>query len=307
VAVAKADVERANAALKDAERELGRKRELFARGSGAMADRDRAEAAHEGARAQGAAADARVAAAISAQAASDVAIQVAAAQLENAIAQVRQRESIVRQVRVELDHTIIRSPIDGVVIDRNVEIGQILAASLQAPTLFTIAPDLRAMEVHASVDESDIGRVAAGQEVTFTIDSFPDRTFRGHVVDIRKMPQTTQNVVAYTVIVSAANEQLLLLPGMTVNARIVVHKREDALRVPNAALRFRPAGSDSARLLPSSPSDDGARSGEVWVVGTAGAPELRRVRLGPTDGGATELLGGSLQPGDRVIVAAEGP
>ena len=118
-------------------------------------------------------------------------IRIARAQLDNALAQVKQRESVVQQVRVDLDHTVIRAPIDGVVIERTVDVGQTVAASLQAPTLFTIAPDLRAMEVHANVDEAEIGRVLAGQDVSFTVDSYAGRAFPGRVVDIRKMPQTT--------------------------------------------------------------------------------------------------------------------
>ncbi|MBR0851609.1 efflux RND transporter periplasmic adaptor subunit [Bradyrhizobium diazoefficiens] len=303
VAAAKADVARAKAVLVDAEREFWRKRELVDRGSGSLAERDRAEGAHDSARAQLAAAQAREAVAVASQATSEAAIAVAAAQLDNALAQVKQREALVRQARIELDHTVIRAPIDGIVIDRNVEIGQILAASLQVPTLFTIAPDLRAMEVHATVDEADIGRVAVGQDVSFTVDSFPQRPFQGRVVDVRKVPQTTQNVVAYTVIVSAANEELLLLPGMTANTRIVVQKRAEVLRIPNAALRFRPGGErEQGPVAPG----DGAQRTEVWVIGAAGVPEARTVKLGTTDGSATELIEGSLQRGDRVILGVQG-
>src|SRR5262249_34283303 len=241
--VTQADAERAEAMLKDAERERERKRELFARGVGSTAERDRSDIAYDTARAALAAAKARVVGAISAEFAGEATVRIARAQLENALAQVKQREAIVQQVRVELDHTLIRAPIDGLVIDRTVDVGQTVAASLQAPTLFTIAPDLGAMELHANVDEADIGHVGPGQVVSFTVDSYPDRTFRGRVIDIRKMPLTTQNVVAYTVVVSAENEDLLLLPGMTANVRILVQQRDNVLRLPNAALRFRPAGT----------------------------------------------------------------
>ncbi len=299
---ARADVERAKVALGDAEREFWRKRELVVHGSGSLVERERAEAAHGSAQAQLKAAEAREAAAIASQATSEASIRVAAAQLANALAQVKQREAFVRQARIELDHTIIRAPIDGIVIDRTVEIGQILAASLQVPTLFTIAPDLRAMEVHATVDEADIGRVAVGQEVSFTVDSFPQRAFEGRVVDVRKIPQITQNVVAYTVVVSAANEELLLLPGMTVNARIVVHRSADVLRIPNAALRFRPPEAAGASEQDRNAQTD---STEVWVIGAAGAPEARRIKIGVTDGVTTEMLDGALQPGDRVILGVQ--
>ena len=389
VVVAQAEVERAEMTLKDAERERDRKRELFSRGVSSIAERDRAEVAFDSGQTQLTAARARQLAAVSAQTGSQAAIRIAAAQLEHALAQVTLREAVVRQVRVELEHTVIRTPIDGIVIERNIDIGQTVAASLQAPTLFTIAPDLRAMQVHANVDEADIGRVLSGQEVSFAVDSFPGRSFQGRVVDIRKMPQSTQNVVAYTVVISADNDDLLLLPGMTANARILVQERDDVLRVPNAAIRFRPAGkpklaiSNGARELPperllrsaldsiglpiglrreidlvvekagcaaregenESPRsngrdmamlkacreasnrvieilsdeergryqearsllarDAGTTAAEVWVVGPAGTPEARRVLLGVTDGLMTEIAGGDLRKGERVIVGAE--
>jgi HlyD family secretion protein len=242
LAVARADVERAETTLMDAERERDRKRELFARGVSSTTERDRADVAYDNASTQLAAARARETVAVSAEIGSQATTRVAIAQLENTIAQVKQQEAVVRQVRIELEHTVIRAPIDGIVIERNVDIGQTVAASLQAPTLFTIAPDLRAMQVHANVDEADIGRVVLGQQVLFTVDSYSGKTFHGRVVDIRKMPQTTQNVVAYTVVISADNDDLLLLPGMTASARILVQERHNALRLPNAALRFRPAG-----------------------------------------------------------------
>ncbi len=226
LAVAKAEVDRAVAALRDVERDFERKRELFARGSGSSVDRDRAEIAYEGAAAQLAGAKARALVAKSVEAGSRMAIRIASMQLASSQALVKLKEANVRQVRVDLDHTVIRAPIDGVIIERRVEMGQTVAASLQAPTLFTIAPDLRAMEVHANVDEADIGRVAAGQGVSFTVDSFPVRFFKGRVVDIRKVPQSSQNVVAYTVVISAENDDLALLPGMTANARIIVRQSD---------------------------------------------------------------------------------
>src|SRR5262249_46155296 len=164
-----ADLDRAEAALKEAERERERKHDLFARGVGSVAERDRSSAAYDTARAQLAAAKARVSGAISGQAGSAAMTRIAHARLDNALAHVKQRETVVQQVRIDLGHTVIRAPIDGVVIDRTVDVGQTVAASLQAPTLFTIAPDLRAMEVHANVDEAEIGRVVAGQDVSFTV------------------------------------------------------------------------------------------------------------------------------------------
>jgi len=249
IAVARANLDRAEMNLADAKRERDRKNDLHARGVSSTTDRDRAELAYDGALTQVAVARGQESAASSAAIGGQATIRVAAAQVENALAQVKQREAIVRQVRIDLEHTVIRAPIDGVVIERNVDIGQIVAASLQAPTLFTIAPDLRAMQVHANVDEADIGRVVAGQEVSFTVDAFPGKSFQGHVVDIRKMPQSTQNVVAYTVVISAENDDLLLMPGMTANARILVESRDQVLRIPNAALRFRPIGRATTTAL----------------------------------------------------------
>jgi len=300
-AVAKAETERADVAVKDTERDLNRKRDLSSRGISTMADREHTEAAFDAARAQLAAARAREIAAVANEASAEAAIRTVAAQLDNATAQVKQRQSVVDGVRVDLDHTVIRAPIDGIVIERNVEVGQTVAASLQAPILFTIAPDLRAMEVHANVDEADIGRVARGQEVSFVVDAFPGRAFTGHVVDIRKVPQTTQNVVAYTVVISAENDELLLLPGMTANVKIVVSKRDRATRVPNAALRFRPADALSAPVV----AKPGAGNAQVWVLGTSGVAEARAVTLGLNDGSRTEVVTGDVRDGDRVIVGVD--
>jgi HlyD family secretion protein len=305
IAVAKAEIDRAAAALRDAEREFERKRELFERGSGASVDRDRSEIAFQGASAQLAAAKGRHLVAISAEAGSRAAVRISTMQLANAEALVKLKEANVRQVRVDVDHTVIRAPIDGVIVERRVEMGQTVASSLQAPTLFTIAPDLRAMEVHANVDEADIGRVAAGQDVSFTVDSYPNRFFKGQVVAIRKMPQTSQNVVAYTVVISAENDDLALLPGMTANARITVRKSgATSLRVPNTALRYRPVSNAAPTARATNDQPATAARAEVWVVGAAG-PEARRMTVGMTDGRMTEIVAGNLREGDRVIIGED--
>lgn len=308
--VAHADLERAEATFNDAERERERKHDLFARGVGSVAERDRSDVAYATARTQLAAAKARVSGAIASQAGADAVIGIARAQLENALAQIKQRETILQQVRIDLEHTMIRAPIDGVVINRTVDVGQTVAASLQTPTLFTIAPDLRAMEVHADVDEAEIGRVLPGQDVSFTVDTYPGHAFPGRVADIRKMPQTIQNVVTYTVVISAGNEDLLLLPGMTANVRILLQQRDNAMRLPNAALRFRPLGisatneqaHDRRAVFP--PGRGQANTANVWVVGPFGRPEPKSLQLGITDGLVTEILAGDLHSGDRIIVGA---
>ncbi len=167
-------------------------------------------------------------------------LAVAQAQARTAEATVRQREAQLQQARIDLERTAIRAPVDGVVIKRSVDAGQTVAASLQAPELFIIARNLRDMQVDAAIDEAEIGRIRPGQQATFTVDSFPGRTFSGEVRQVRKAATTVQNVVTYVVVVSAQNPDLALVPGMTANVRITTDTRDSVLKVPNAALRFRP-------------------------------------------------------------------
>ena len=218
--------------LADAERDYNRKKALVEKNFIAPAELDKARTLLEATREQLRAVEAQ--------------IRVAEAQVESAQAAVKQREALLRQAEVDLERTVIRAPVDGTVILRNVDAGQTVAASLQAPVLFTIARDLRDMQVEAAIDEADVGRLRVGQPATFTVDAFPGRTYTGAIAQIRKAPQTVQNVVSYTVVISAANPDLSLLPGMTANVRVVVDSRESALKVPNAALRFRPPGAAEA-------------------------------------------------------------
>jgi HlyD family secretion protein len=201
-------------------------------------------------------------------------------------------------------------------------VGQTVAASLQAPTLFTIAQDLTKMQVDTSMDEADVGRVVVGQRTTFTVDAFPGRTWKGEVVQIRKAPQIVQNVVTYDVVVSADNPELKLLPGMTANVRIVTEQKEDVLRVANAALRFRPVGveADRPQGRPGGPGGSGGpggpgggrggagggTQGRVWVVGADGKPRPIAVRLGITDGTNTEVISEQLKEQQDVIVGTGG-
>ncbi len=164
------------------------------------------------------------------------------AQIAVARAQVKRNQALLAQRKIDLERTFIRSPVDGVVINRSVDVGQTVAASLQAPVLFTIAKDLRQMQVEVSVDEADIGRIAVGQRADFTVDSFQGRTFRGRVQQVRKASKEESNVITYTVIVATRNDDLRLLPGMTANVTFVISRRDNIVRVPNRALRFRPPG-----------------------------------------------------------------
>jgi HlyD family secretion protein len=223
----KADIDGARSALKDAEQDYARKKELLDRRAVAQSVVDKAIAVRDQAVAKVSASVAK--------------LRMQEAQVQHAHASVEEKQAELKQRQLDLSYTIIRSPVDGVVISRNVDVGQTVAASLQAPTLFTIAQDLREMQVEVSVDEADIGRIKEGQEVTFSVDAFPERDYAGAVTQIRKAPTEISNVVTYTVIVGAANTDFSLLPGMTANVSMVVGAREDVLKVENAALRFRPA------------------------------------------------------------------
>jgi HlyD family secretion protein len=196
---------------------------------------------------------------------------LARADVRNSEAVVAQREASLASARVDLARTEIRAPVDGVVIKRSVDVGQTVAASLQAPELFVIAKDLRDMQVETSIDEADVGRIRAGQRATFTVDAFPGRTFSGEVRQVRKSAQNVQNVVTYTVLVSAANPDGLLLPGMTANVRIVTDTRESVLKIANAALRFRPPGE--------SVTNDGKTGADVPQVSGGGQSQQLRERL----------------------------
>jgi len=223
-----AQVSRAQVEVGEAQRELERNQSLVAQNfiSPAQLDTSRAKVATLTESAKAARAQ----------------VQVAQAQGQNAQAIVRQREAQLQQARVDLERTQIRSPVDGVVIKRSVEVGQTVAASLQAPELFVIARNLNDMQVEAAIDEADISRVRLGQPASFTIDAFPGRNFEGAVRQVRKAAVAAQNVVTYTVVVGFANPGSTVLPGMTANVRVVTEMRENVLKVPNAALRVRIAG-----------------------------------------------------------------
>ena len=196
-------------------------------------------------------------------------------------------EAVLRQVEVDLANTDIRSPVNGVIIQRSVELGQTVAASLQSPTIFTIADDLRRMEIAVSIDETDVGRVKPGQRVVFSVSAYPGREFEGKVKHVRLGSQTISNVVTYTGIVSIENPKMELLPGMTASVKIETDSRSDALLAPNAALRWKPAGAV-------------AKGPGVWVLGPDGAPRMIPVRLGLGDGSVTEII--ATEPVREIIV-----
>src|SRR5262249_32175267 len=280
--VQKAAVERAKAAVLNAERELQRQQELARAGSGIGRELDQA-------RAQRAIVEAEQ--------------HMAEANLENAQAVVEQRQAALDQARLDLDRTVLRAPIDGIIIKRDVNPGQTVAVSFEAKTLFKIANDLREMEVHGKIDEADVGQLKVGRTAQFTVDAYPDQTFSGQVLQVRKSPEVVQNVVTYTAIISAPNPDLLLLPGMTAQLRIVVSDTGEVLKVPNQALRFRPNGSGppSDRKNANQAASSEA-SATVWLVGEDGRPNPAAVRLGASDDNSTALLEGRLSEGQQLIV-----
>ncbi|PYM92854.1 MAG: HlyD family secretion protein [Candidatus Rokuibacteriota bacterium] len=279
---ARADVENARAALEeakaftakarvqsmDAKRDYDRKTELFDRQLIAKSDLDTAQATYDAAVAQLDSTRAREQALSSAIQSAIAQLRVVDASLESARAQVKQKDAALRQAQVDLDHTTIRAPVDGVVVSRQVDVGQTVAASLQAPVLFTIAQDLTQMQVETSVDEADIGRINLDDRATFTVDAFPGETFTGTVTQIRKAAQVVQNVVTYTVVVAVKNPAGKLVPGMTANVKLVTAEKPSVLKVPNSALRFRPAGAEAA--APGAPAGGGTSSG--------GPPTVEQIR-----------------------------
>lgn len=302
VAVHGARVNRARAAMQEAERELKRMRALARERSIAETDLDRAQTRFDAAAAELDAEERERVAQMSAVSGAKASVQKAQAERDYAEAMVRQQRAVLERYRAELEQATIRSPIDGVVIGCDVEEGQTVAASLEAPTLYTLAEDLRRIEIHTRVDEADIGNVRPGQQALFRVDAFPQRRFEGRVHSIRKTPQSVQGVVTYTVLVSAENPDGLLLPGMTVVVSIVVAEVRDALRVPDRALRLSLRTGVSPMTRPG--ADPGADEAPgIWVLrGKGDSLERVPVSLGPSDGVLTAVSNADLQPGDRVVV-----
>jgi HlyD family secretion protein len=298
IALVDAEIARAKAAEVEASRDFERKRTLYARGEVSQRDHDAATARLAMARSETAAAQARRAINETQIAAAHAAMRMAEAELANAHALVEQRGAALRQAELMLERTEIRAPVDGIVIARDVDRGQTVAASLQAPTLFTIARDLRKMEVHARIDEADIGRIRVGQRARFTVDAFPGHRFDGIVRQIRKSPEVTQNVVTYRVLIGAENRDLKLLPGMTAAIEIVVSETPDVLLVPNAALRFQPPPD-----LVAQAGEGGATAGgqRVWTLDPDGRPRPVPVAIGNSGEGTSELAAGDLAEGQPLI------
>lgn len=256
----------------------------------------------------------------------DVAVtnfQAAEAQMNVAVAQVKQAEAALNAVELDLKYTVIRSPVNGIVVARNVEVGQTIAASFATPNLFLIALDLTKMQVDTNVSESDIGGMTEGREATFTVDAYPGHQFSGTIRQVRLAPINVQNVVTYNVVVSVDNQDLRLKPGMTANVSIVVAQRDAVLKVPNAALRFTPPTTsdqvDHVKLTGNPLKEKGAGqaaeagrgpmmlSRTVWKQGPSGELEPVHIQTGISDGMATEVVSGELSESTLVVVGIERP
>jgi len=294
---AQANLAKAKVALEDAERTLKRTKELQGRELVAQSELDAAQTTYDAARSQ----------------------------VNVMQAQVNQAQASMNQASIDLDYTVIRSPVDGIVISRSVDVGQTVAASLQAPTLFTIANDLTKMEVHTNVDEADVGNIHEGQDVSFTVDAHPNRRFRGNVHQVRNAPQIIQNVVTYDAVVRINNKELLLKPGMTANVQFLVSEKEDVLTIPNMALRFKPPEekNETQELLRQEQSRTAAprvgarrtsrtggatstaaargRSVKVYLL-RDGRPQPLEVQVGITDGSRSEVIAGELKENDPIVI-----
>jgi HlyD family secretion protein len=243
-------------------------------------------------------------------------VDAAVAGVVQAKAEVSQKTAAVAVARTNLDHTVIRSPIDGIVVARNVDVGQTVAASLQAPTIFTIAQDLTKMQLYAKTQESDVGRITVGQPATFKVDAFPKQTFKGTVSQIRMNPTTIQNVVTYDAIIDFENPELKLFPGMTAYASIPIATVQNVVKAPNAALRYKPplspeevqAAYAKAKINDNSTTAEAAdETAVVWKLLPDHTIAPVKVALGLTDHAFTEVksvVAGSLQPGDQVVTGA---
>src|SRR4026207_2491814 len=238
-------------------------------------------------------------------------VDQAMATLHQAEANVKIKQGALDKAKADLEHCTITSPIDGVVISRSVDVGQTVAASLQAPVIFQIANDLTKMQIDSNVAEADVGVVQVGQDVDFTVDAFPTQTVRGKGVQVRNAPITVQNVVTYDTVIGVSNPDLKLKPGMTANVSIIAARKDNVLQIKNAALRYRPTESGPAEMGSRSPSSRGGRGGAgserttsertVYVL-SGSRPSPVQIKTGISDGVVTEVVEG-LKEGDRVVTA----
>jgi HlyD family secretion protein len=305
VAAAQANVVKAGVTTQDAKIKSDRRVQLGKEGVFSQEDVDTAEVTFHTAAADQDAFAAEQRAAENNGKVAQADLKVAATQSTANQAQVKQFEAALRSAQIDLAYTYIKAPVDGVVVSRNVDVGQTVAASLSAPTLFQIAQDLTKMQVDTNVSEADVGRVRVGQSATFTVDAYPGRAFTGAVTSIRKAPINVQNVITYDAVVGVSNPDLKLFPGMTANVKILVDQRPKILRVPNAALRYRPASETPVTAPGAKGAGKGATTEQAVSVMDQNNKQRRvKITTGQSDGTYTEVTSGDLKDGDRVIVAA---
>lgn len=269
LSVARANLEKSKVALRDTQITFDRNKILYAKNFISKSDLDTSETNY-----------------LSAQ-----------AQIKASEAQVEQTQAALNLARTNLRYTQIISPVNGTVISRSIDVGQTVAASFQTPTLFTIAQDLTKMQIDTNVDEADIGRIRVNQRVTFTVDAYPDLTFKGNVSEIRNAPTTVQNVVTYDVIVKVDNTELKLRPGMTANVSVIIDDKKNVLRIPNAALRVKIQDKElaaSARKITG-----------IWILEDQ-KPKRVELTIGISDNRFTEVLSGNISENSRIIVEATG-
>jgi len=320
IANLQAGLEKAKIGVRDAKIKLDRAQGMWDSGLLAQSDLDVAKITYDSA--------------VASQDAAAAQIDSAKAQLLSSEAKVAQARANVTTAKVNLDHTKIYAPMDGVVVNRAIDVGQTVAASFQTPTLFTIANDLTKMQVFANIDEADVGRIHENSGSIFSVDAYPGEIFRGRIAQIRLNPTTISNVVTYTAVIEVDNPELKLKPGMTANVTIQVASRENILKIPNAAIRFIPPQSEEEKKAPAGtalpaqgasqqgarpqgsggPGSSGGGKGssrvsadqKVWLIDSK-TKKLRplTVKLGVTDGIFTELVEGPLQEGDRVVVGQQ--
>jgi HlyD family secretion protein len=294
---AEANLGKARVTLADAKRTLGRNKQLLAQGIISQSDLDVTQVAYDS----------------------------ALTGIKAAEATLMQTRGALKQAETNLNYATIRSPVDGIVVSRNIDVGQTVAASFQTPTLFTIAQDLTKMQIETSVDESDISRLKVGQPASFTVDAYPELQFSGTVNQIRNAPVVTQNVVTYVTVIGVDNKELQLKPGMTANVSVQTQKKDDVLKIPNSALRFKPksvkegkgaktgkgtgdqatgSGPKGAGPKGSGPKGAGKKgpSQRVYLLKADGTPVAVSVTTGISDGGFVELTGGEVKENDEVIV-----
>lgn len=277
--------DRTAAQLADARRTFERQSELFKRNTGSQQALDTASTQVEVQVATLASSEAQVASAKAELNGLDADILLAEGQVQSGQALISQREAKLKDILIDLERTDIRSPVDGVVVQRQVDLGQTVAASLSTPTLFQIAQDLRTIDIYANIDEADVGRLKTGQPATFTVNAYPNRSFEGRVAMVRLGAQTIQNVVTYTGVIRVENADMALLPGMTANLQVVTEDRRDVLRIANAALRFRPSGAaatSAPAALPRTSQGQGAGQGDRGAAQGAAFRERIETELQPT-------------------------